>query len=81
MIAALPLLLALSAAQDPAAPPPAAAEKKICRQTGPATGSLLNRPKECHTRAELAEIAKANETNRDRFTSARESNPGARLDR
>lgn len=67
-------LLAAQAAQP--APVPAPEEKQICRRVGAATGSVLNRPRECHTKAEWDQIARAKAASADRFNNTRNRNVG-----
>lgn len=64
-------LLALLALSTPAiaqdAQPEAKPEKKICRRTGPATGSIMAGKPVCHTKAEWAAIDERNKTENGRI--------------
>lgn len=70
---ALLALAAPAAAQD-AQPAP---EKKICRRSGPATGSIMPARPVCHTKAEWASIDAANRKSTDSLIDrARQSGVG-----
>lgn len=58
------LIAAPAVAQD--AQPAAKAEKKICRRTGPATGSIMGGKAVCHTKTEWSAIDARNKTENDR---------------
>ena len=60
-------VLAQSDAPAPAPTPKAKADKKQCRSVGSATGSILARQHECHTKAEWAEIDSKRSDQNDRL--------------
>lgn len=65
LLTGLLLLAAPATAQEsqPVAPAP---EKKICRST-PATGSILGKKRECHTKAEWAAISEQSRAAREKY--------------